>query len=479
MGRGFKHLPSLFDARGVRGSVEHLTHADREDRPGAAYRSHHERGAVALGFSCLIALSFALPLEARASVFDEVWESVQSQFYDPELRGVDWPALKRRYAPLAKAAETQRAKARVINQMLDHLETSHTQYYTSDDTEYYQLLGIFYDRHPTLRKDLKKVRPGRSPRYTGIGIETELRGKKVFVRDVFHGAPAHDSGLKTGDELVSVDGAPFRPVESFRGKAGRRLKVRIRRASAVQEPIEILVEPAELDGRTLFLDAIAESIAVEAWEGVRVGYMRMWSFAGPQYRDRMERALLYGALKDADALVLDLRGGWGGASPSYLNVFSNRSVKWTSTSREGKTESFPSAWSKPVVLLIDGTCRSGKELLAYAFKKFGLGPVVGERTAGAVVAGTPLVLSDGSILYLAVHDAKVDSVRLEAQGVEPSVSVPFKLPYSAGADPRRTRAFEEAARLVRLSREKTEPDIEHSTSHPPQQGTKGSSLRQR
>ena len=36
-------------------------------------------------------------------------------------------------------------------------------------------------------------------------------------------------------------------------------------------------------------------------------------------------------------------------------------------------------------MLVNGGSRSGKEVLAYGFRKHGIGPVVGSRTAGAVV----------------------------------------------------------------------------------------------
>jgi hypothetical protein len=38
-------------------------------------------------------------------------------------------------------------------------------------------------------------------------------------------------------------------------------------------------------------------------------------------------------LSDGDALVLDLRGGWGGASPSYLNIFTENSIEAQSVTR--------------------------------------------------------------------------------------------------------------------------------------------------
>jgi C-terminal processing protease CtpA/Prc len=45
-------------------------------------------------------------------------------------------------------------------------------------------------------------------------------------------------------------------------------------------------------------------------------------------------------------------------------------------------------WRKPVAMLVNAGTRSGKEVLAYGFKKHKLGEVIGTRTEGAVLAAT-------------------------------------------------------------------------------------------
>ena len=103
-----------------------------------------------------------------------------------------------------------------------------------------------------------------------------------------------------------------------------------------------------------------------------------------------------------------------------------------------------------MVLLADDGSRSGKELLAHGFRTLGKGPVIGERTAGAVLSGQINALTDGSVLYLAVADVLVDGQRLEGVGVAPDIEVSFDTPYAAGADPQLTRAIAEAIKLSRL-----------------------------
>ena len=132
----------------------------------------------------------------------------------------------------------------------------------------------------------------------------------------------------------------------------------------------------------------------------------------------------------------------------YLNLFNDRVPVCTITGRDGDARIRETQWRKPVALLVNGFTRSGKELLAFGFKRYGYGPVIGERTAGAVLAAKGYRIGENGFLYLAWFDIHIDGVRLEGVGVEPDIVVPFTLPYAKGADPQLERALDEAARLA-------------------------------
>ena len=105
-------------------------------------------------------------------------------------------------------------------------------------------------------------------------------------------------------------------------------------------------------------------------------------------------------------------------------------------------------FSKPVIVLINGGSRSGKELLAYYFKKTGKGLLVGERTAGYVTGGKKKRISKDSILYYCVCMIVIDGRPLEGVGVEPDIEVPFDIRFAAGKDIQLERAKDEIVRLI-------------------------------
>jgi carboxyl-terminal processing protease len=93
-------------------------------------------------------------------------------------------------------------------------------------------------------------------------------------------------------------------------------------------------------------------------------------------------------------------------------------------------------------MVVNNGSRSGKEILAYGFKKYGLGKLIGTKTAGAVVGGSPFLLEDDNLLYLAVVDVWIDGERLEGKGVIPDIEVPFPLEYAQGKDPQFNKAVD-------------------------------------
>jgi carboxyl-terminal processing protease len=51
------------------------------------------------------------------------------------------------------------------------------------------------------------------------------------------------------------------------------------------------------------------------------------------------------------------------------------------------------------------------------------------------------VISDGSLLYLAVRNVAIDREILEGKGVEPDIVVPTDIRYSQGKDPQLEQAL--------------------------------------
>ncbi|MEQ1903269.1 MAG: S41 family peptidase [Pirellulaceae bacterium] len=374
----------------------------------------------------------------KAKIFDEVWTNVRDQFFDARAIEANWEKARETFRPQAIAANSHDEFAEVMSQMLKTLNASHTAYFPTIHPKRFQLLGIFEFLVPPDRHDLLE--------FESIGFDTETIDGKVFVRSIYEGFPAAEVGLRFGDEIVSIDDQPFHAIESFRGKRTVTVACRRSRDGAIES---LSVPVAKLNGRTMFETSLEKSARKIERDGKSIAYVHVWSYAGTKYQDALRNLLLFGDLKSCDALVLDLRDGWGGASFEYLNLFSEPIAVMVSKPRTGDPTNYSGVWGKPVVLLTNERSTSGKELFSYGFQKLKLGEVVGTTTAGAVLAGKPTLLSNGDVLYLAVSNIEVDGQRLEGKGVAPTIEIARPIPYANGADPQLEKALEVAREKLR------------------------------
>ncbi|MBD1902407.1 S41 family peptidase [Trichocoleus sp. DQ-A3] len=408
---------------------------------------------LSLSVLVILALSFfLLPVSSKLqesptlAVFEEVWQTVNDNFFDPKFNGVDWKAMREKYKPSVKQAKSIDEASVVINQMLAELHTSHLGFYPKSQPAYYQLLGIFNQGH--FLEKIQKLFP-KGLEYTGIGAFTKEIDGKTFITAILDNSSAAQAGLKVGDQILAVDGNPYQPIESFVNKTGKQVSISIQRTPDSNSNKNVTVVPKIIKPTTVFLDAMRSSIEIIESNGRKLGYVHIWSYAGDQYQELLEEEIAYGRLKDADGLILDLRDGWGGATPNYLSIFSEKVPVLTQIPRDGIKTTLDYQWRKPVVMLVNKGTRSGKEILAYGFEQYGIGKVVGSQTAGAVVAARPFLLKDGNLLYLAVVDIYVNGERLEGKGVKPDIEVPFQLEYAQGKDPQKAKAVEVLAEAVK------------------------------
>ncbi len=333
---------------------------------------------------------------------------------------------------------------------LAELGVSHTDLITQDDPRHAAMRAIF------ALPDPRDARGGAIDRERveawSIGVDAARIGDRWFVRSVVPGGSAGTMGIVRGDEIVAADGKPFEPVGSLEGRDAIELTIRREQGGAT---VERIVPVRRGSVRAAWRDAIGDGVRVitsdEVEPAMRVGVLALFAGAGLDMLAEIERAIS-GPLRHADALVLDLRDGFGGCTPEYVRPFLREVPTLAMVDRIGRRTVVDPQWRGPLVLLVNGGTRSGKEMVARSLQRSGRAVLVGERTAGAVLGGSAFMLADGSILYLAVLDAFVDGERLEGVGVEPDIVVPADLPYAAGRDPQLEAALRVAKELARSER---------------------------
>jgi C-terminal processing protease CtpA/Prc len=410
-----------------------------------------QRVIAARAVAALIVLGWLAGAEAAESgnrVFDRTVDIVKERFYAPANIGAFDAAVTAtiaRLPQLATAGPGLPVTREAVDAVLASLNASHTGRYVQDQLDYYELADVF---RFALRRDMRRLfPPDGEVTYDGIGIATRDIDGKVFITDVYDGGPAARAAIKPGDEILSVDGAPFAEIGSFRGKAGRLAELNLLR-TADGEPITVAVRVEKLQPGDAFLRAISDSVQVIQRGNRKIGVVKLWSYTRSEVTDILYHELGGGRLKDVDGLIVDLRSRWGGAPADAAETFVGGTADMRLVDRDGKESMENVRWHKPVVAIIDAGTRSGMEILAYSLKKNGI-PLIGTETAGDVLAATGFLLPDDSLLVLAVDDVFVDGERLEGHPIKPDIAVPFDVRYADGRDPQLDAAL--AAMAERLA----------------------------
>jgi len=357
---------------------------------------------------------------------DEIVRLVRENFYDKNAAS-DWAD---RHTGYGATIATDLAFEEKTRTALSELKASHTGYYPANSPEYNSLLAIYGGG----------LHAGDGE-YEGVGADVT---PDLFVRVVFAGGPAARAGIQRGDRILQADSMRYDPVRAFRGKAGIPVSLSVQHA-AYTAPRIIKVTPRRIKPKLEWMQAMQLGARLIDSHGKSVAYVPMFSCTGEEYEKAL-KALLTGRFRDADALILDFRDGFGGCNPEFVNLFGGAApaLSYKRTGECGLRPDVP--WRKPVYLLINRGTRSGKEVVAYSLKKQRIAVLVGQPTAGAVVAGRAFLLKDRSLLLLAVANVWVDGERLEGKGVEPDVRVADALPFANGADLQLKVAVELAAK---------------------------------
>ena len=58
-------------------------------------------------------------------IFNECWRQMRDFFYDPDLHGVDWTAMRKKYEPLVEHVKHRADLTYIIGEMIGELNIGH------------------------------------------------------------------------------------------------------------------------------------------------------------------------------------------------------------------------------------------------------------------------------------------------------------------------------------------------------------------
>jgi carboxyl-terminal processing protease len=377
--------------------------------------------------------------ELRLQAFDSVWRKINESYWDPTFGGKDWKKIGDTYRQRALAASDSKEFHEILNEMANQLGRTH-----------------FRVRGPDQTRTVGSNRP--MPGTVGM----LLRGidGQVVVTKVEEDQPAANEGVLPGFIVTGVNG---RPITELRDELivrepvmAQRPDSALQRAAAVALAGDaggvVTIEFLDQQDRKVTKKLVREEVAMSALNRVElesrwlddgtVGYIRLSSFMGDA-AERMRAALV--EMRDAEAIVLDLRGNGGGAgdlAPAIAGMFAREkgslgSSRFRHSTREFSYEPFDDAFTGELLILVDGGSASTSELLAAGLQESGRATIVGTLTRGAVLPSLLELLPTGGSLQYVISDLRTPSgIELEGRGVVPDVESQIsRADLISGADP--------------------------------------------
>ena len=345
-----------------------------------------------------------------SEAFEEFYRRFGQQFYDPNLHGVDWRAIRAKYASQLDAVATSLEFTDLLSKMVGEVNSSH-----SEITPVLKRFGpVQYSLGVTF-----------DPAYNGPGLKVLLPLPK---------GPADKPAARIapGEYILSVDGTDVTFNETFyemlqsKGSKTVELLVNSKPSKDGARTVKIrtigLGEWAQLDeeGRLRHNRDLVDKIS-----GGRLAYIYISEML-PGALSQYQRELYSDAIHK-DGLILDIRGNGGGLNAvdeAILQSLSSQVYGYTQP-RDGQRETLPrKAWTRPVVLLIDQHSASAAEILPSAFRAEHLGKMVGVTTPGYLIGTYSATLVDGTTFRLPTWGFfNEKGQNLENNGIVPDIRV--------------------------------------------------------
>ena len=132
--------------------------------------------------------------EEWAQILNESWRVMKYRFYDEEMHGSDWNAIRLKYEPLLKYVGANEDVYDLANEMIGELNASHT-----------GVSGPDSDPQPS----------GYQTRYLGFEMMPDAGGYKVAY--VYRDGPADKEwiNIKVGDYITAIDGTPIKAGDNY------------------------------------------------------------------------------------------------------------------------------------------------------------------------------------------------------------------------------------------------------------------------
>ncbi|PYL86493.1 MAG: protease [Verrucomicrobia bacterium] len=351
-------------------------------------------------------------------IYFEAWRQMRDFFFSPTMNGIDWKAMRDKYAALLPFVNHRNDLTYLLGEMIGELNNGHTYVAGGERPETPRiklgLLGAEVSRDPATRAyRIDRILPGenwdkqtRSP-LTAVGVD-----------------------VKPGDYILAINATRVSTLpnlyDALIGTADKQVILRVNSKPTDAGARDVTVVPTDNEAPLYYLAWVQKNIdEVSKKTGGEVGYMHIPDMGRPGLN---EFTKLYFPQIRKKALIVDVRGNGGGfVSPLVIERL-RRALVMVGIARNGVPRPDPNdTFLGPMVTLINEFSASDGDIFPYRFKTLGLGKLIGKRTWGGVVGiRDSLPLVDGGQFFkpeFALYSKDGKEWIIEGHGVDPDIMV--------------------------------------------------------
>jgi tricorn protease len=360
--------------------------------------------------------SFPVRVDRKAEwnqLFEEAYRVMKYRFYDEKMHGRDWAAVRARYKPLLRYVGTNEDVYDLANEMIGELNASHT--------------GV--SGPPTRQMPRAYI-----TRY--IGFELEPTEGRYRVSHIYKEGPADKEwlGLAVGDYVLAIDGKEIRAGDNYwkilSETMNEYIPVRVAKTASGESAKTLRIASVTSLTDIKYEEWVAERRAiVEKETNGQIAYVHIRSMNQPslaRFRNEIDQH------SNKSGIIVDIRfNGGGNIDQELIDILERRPYQFWNNRMGSRV------WGRrprqaipgPKVMLINNRSGSDSEVTPMGFRQLGLGRIVGNPTAAAVIAtGSYQLINGGSIrtpgsLVVTYDPTQPNNygINLENYGVPPDV----------------------------------------------------------
>ncbi len=318
--------------------------------------------------------SFAVdPREEWRQIFHESWRMLRDYFYDRDMHGLDWRAIRRKYEPLIDRVTERSDLNEILQDLLGELTTLHIFVRSGDDRDIPDVIDT-----ATLGAAMERDEPGGGWRVGHLWkFDPDYPSQSPPLS-----RPGTD--VREGDIITRINGratltAPHIDA-MLRNLAGKQVMLDIKSGGKNRQVIvKPISDKADADLRYNEWEYTRRLKVEELGKG-QIGYVHLRAMG---QEDMAQWARDFYPVFNRQGLIIDVRHNHGGNIDSWvLEKLLRKAWSYFAHAVGSPDWNMQYAFRGHVTVICDQKTASDGEGFTEGFRRLGLGKVIGTRTWG-------------------------------------------------------------------------------------------------